>query len=104
MGWLYVLLASLFEIVGIVGIKKLTEKRSLFNLTLFVGGFTTAFAFLYISFQYLQISIAYAAWTGIATASAVVINMLFFNEAKSLHRIVSLFLIIVGLVGLKAVS
>lgn len=30
MGWLYILLSSVFEIVGIIGIKKLTQEKKLF--------------------------------------------------------------------------
>lgn len=49
-------------------------------------------------------SIAYSVWVGIGTASAVVLNMVFFNEPKNMGRILSLILIIIGVVGLKAVS
>lgn len=104
MGWLYILLSSVFEIVGIIGIKKLTQEKNYFNLSLSIGGFISSLSFLYLAFQYLPISIAYATWTGIVTASAVIVNMLFFYEAKNLHRIFSLFLIVVGVIGLKAVS
>jgi len=74
------------------------------NTVLFLGGFAASFAFLYYSFNFLQVSTAYAVWVGIGTAGAVIINMIFFGESKSLGRITSVILIIIGVVGLRALS
>lgn len=104
MGWMLVLLAALSEFVGVVGLKKFSEKKTLVTGLLYYGGFGIAFFFLYNSFKYLQVSTAYAVWIGIGTAGAVLINMLFFGESKSTGRVVSLILIVFGVVGLKALS
>lgn len=71
---------------------------------MYVSGFLIALAFLYSSFLYLQVSTAYAVWIGLGTAGAVLINMIFFGETQSLGRIASVVLIIIGVVGLKAVT
>ncbi|MGN7386990.1 DMT family transporter [Sporosarcina sp. SAFN-015] len=104
MGWLFVSIAAISEFVGVVGLNKYSEQKSFANALLFGGGFGAAFAFLYMSFNYLQVSTAYAVWIGIGTAGAVLINMLFFGESKSKGRIASLLLIIIGVIGLKALS
>ncbi|HJE20030.1 MAG TPA: multidrug efflux SMR transporter [Aliicoccus persicus] len=104
MGWIYVILAALFEIVGVVGLNKFTHHKNVINTIIFFGGFLSAFVFLYASFNYLPVSIAYAVWVGIGTSSAVLINMIFFNESRNIGRIISLVIIIVGVTGLKAVS
>lgn len=104
MGWLFVSLAALSEFVGVIGLKKYSSKKNFLNTLMFVGGFATAFLFLYQSFKYLQVSTAYAVWIGIGTAGAVVINMIFFGESKSIGRIISVTLIVIGVVGLKALS
>jgi len=104
MGWLFVFLAAISEFVGVIGLNKYSERKSIRNVMLFGGGFGAAFAFLYMSFNYLQVSTAYAVWIGIGTAGAVMINMLFFGESRSKGRIASLILIIIGVVGLKALS
>ncbi|NKI24749.1 multidrug efflux SMR transporter [Paenibacillus dendritiformis] len=104
MGWLFVTLAALSEIVGVVGLKLFSQKKNLRNGALFAGGFALSFGLLYQAFGYLQLSIAYAVWIGIGTAGAVLINMIFFGESKSAARLVSLALIIVGVTGLKLVS
>jgi len=104
MGWLFVFIAALLELVGVIGLKKYSLRKSIFNLLMFFGGFGGSFAFLYASFNYLQVSIAYAVWVGIGTSTAVLVNMIFFNESKNVGRIISLMIIVVGVVGLKAVS
>lgn len=104
MGWLFVFVAAVSELIGVVGLNKFNEQKTFINAVLFGGGFGGAFAFLYMSFNYLQVSTAYAVWIGIGTAGAVLINMLFFGESRSKGRIASLILIIIGVVGLKALS
>ncbi|CAM4415397.1 multidrug efflux SMR transporter [Paenibacillus alkaliterrae] len=104
MGWLFVILAAIFELIGVIGLKKFSQRKSLKNTVLFFGGFGTSFAFLYAALNYLQLSVAYAVWVGVGTAGAVIVNMLFFNESKSIGRIISLIIIVVGVTGLKAVS
>ncbi|MBE1554215.1 DMT family transporter [Sporosarcina limicola] len=104
MGWLFVLLAAISEITGVVGLKKYSQQKTIGSGILFGGGFGAAFAFLYAAFNYLQVSVAYAVWIGVGTAGAVLINMIFFGESKSMGRIVSVLLIVIGVVGLKAIS
>ncbi|GGG32196.1 QacE family quaternary ammonium compound efflux SMR transporter [Lysinibacillus alkalisoli] len=104
LGWILVILAAAFEFLGVIGLKKYSEHKTLFNGFIYLLGFGGAFAWLYFSFEYLQVSVAYAVWIGIGTAGAVIINMLFFGESKSVGRIASVLLIVIGVVGLKFVS
>lgn len=104
MGWLYVFLAAASELVGVVGLTKFSKKRSVFSAILYLGGFGASFIFLYFAFNFLQVSTAYAVWTGVGTAGAVLMNMAFFGESRSKSRIASVILIIIGVVGLKALS
>ncbi|ARK25449.1 QacE family quaternary ammonium compound efflux SMR transporter [Sporosarcina sp. P37] len=104
MGWILVFLAALSEFIGVIGLKKFSDNKTLTSGVLYYGGFAAAFCFLYNSFKFLQVSTAYAVWIGVGTAGAVIINMLFFGESKSVGRIFSLALIVIGVVGLKALS
>ncbi|QIZ06644.1 QacE family quaternary ammonium compound efflux SMR transporter [Priestia megaterium] len=104
MGWVFVFLAAASEVAGAAGLKLYSQQKTLRNGVLYIGGFAASLAFLYVSFQFLQLSIAYAVWVGIGTAGAVFINMFLFGESKNLGRIISVILIIIGVVGLKALS
>lgn len=102
MGWMYVTLASIFEILGVVGLRFFSQKKTVWNLMLYISGFTLSFILLYQSFQYLQTSIAYIVWVGIGTVGAVVVNILFFGESKNFARVISIMAIVVGIIGLKS--
>ncbi|WP_040206049.1 DMT family transporter [Neobacillus jeddahensis] len=104
MGWLFVLLAAVSEVVGAVGLKLYSQQKNLRNGIFYIGGFGASLAFLYESFQFLQLSIAYAVWVGIGTAGAVFINMYLFGESKNIGRIISVIVIIIGVTGLKILS
>ena len=104
MGWISDFVASALEILGVVGLKLFSRRKSLFNLALFSGGFALSYLFLYFSLAYLDMSIAYAAWMGLGTAGAVIINMVFLGESRKMSRIIGVGLIVIGVVGLKMVS
>ncbi|MFC7364690.1 MULTISPECIES: DMT family transporter [Bhargavaea] len=104
MGWMFVGAAALFEVIGAVGLNLYSKKKTWMNLLMYGGGFGLSFFLLYQSFGYLQLSIAYAVWVGLGTAGAVLLNMLLFGEPRNLQRLLSLFVILAGVVGLKMVS
>ena len=104
MGWIFVFFAAMSEIAGAIGLKLYSQQKTVRNGLLYIGGFGASFALLYSSFNYLQVSIAYAVWVGVGTAGAVLLNMLLFGESKSTGRIVSVALIVMGVAGLKALS
>jgi quaternary ammonium compound-resistance protein SugE len=60
-----------------------------------------SFIFLSQGVKELPIGTAYAVWTGIGAAGTTIYGILFFDEPKSLIRILFIFLIVVGIVGLK---
>ena len=104
MGWIFVILAAILETIGVLGLKKFSTSKKPKDLVTLVAGFGSAFYFLYASFEYLQVSIAYAVWIGLGTTAAVIINMLFFGESRSIGRMVAVFVIVIGVSGLKYVS
>lgn len=104
MGWIFVCIAAISEIIGVMGLKKYSQNKTLGNGALYLGGFGVSFYFLYKSFEFLQVSIAYAVWVGIGTAGAVLINMFLFGESKSKGRFISVVLIVIGVTGLQLLS
>lgn len=101
MGWLYIIIASIFEISWAVGLKYsngLTQlKESIFTITTML----LSFYFLSLGVKYIPIGTAYAMWTGIGTIGTVIYGILFFNESKDLMRIGFILLIIIGITGLR---
>jgi quaternary ammonium compound-resistance protein SugE len=54
--------------------------------------------------KHLPIGTAYAVWTGIGAVGTAILGMILFNESRELVRIFFIFLIVVGIVGLKLFS
>ncbi|HLR71524.1 MAG TPA: SMR family transporter [Pseudogracilibacillus sp.] len=104
MGWIYVGFAAVTELVGVYGLSKFSRERTILNWLLYYGGLAGSFVFLYLSFQYLLVSVSYTVFIGIGTAGAVILNMILFGESRNIFRIISLAIIIVGVMGLKALS
>lgn len=103
MGWLLVFSATVSEMIGVYGLNLYNTRRNIITWLIYYGGLLASFAFLYFSFKYLSVSIAYAVFIGFGTAGAVIMNMLFFNESKNKFRILSLLVIIFGVVGLTLI-
>ncbi|MFB1050144.1 multidrug efflux SMR transporter [Paraliobacillus sp. JSM ZJ581] len=104
MGWFLIACASAFEILGVLGLRLYSQNKTFANGMLYLGGLGASFALLYVSFSYLLVSVAYSVFMGIGTAGAVLMNMIFFGESTNKFRVFSLILIIIGVVGLKALS
>ncbi|MWP62754.1 MULTISPECIES: DMT family transporter [unclassified Gilliamella] len=102
MGWLLILIASVFEVIGAIGLKLYAEQKSLLRLVLYWGGFFVSFILFYFSLHYLELSIVYPVWVGLGTSGAVLANMLLFNEPKNTPRLFGLAIIIIGVVGLHS--
>ncbi len=102
MGWFYVFLAAVSELIGVLGLNLFSKKHTFKNSIIYLGGLGASFIFIYSSFRYLPLSIAYTVWIGIGTAGAVLINMIFFGESKSWKRIASIIAIIIGVIGLES--
>lgn len=104
MAWFYLVLASFGEILGVFSIQLYLKNKSLARLSLVVLTFTFGFIFLSLAMRDIPMGTAYAVWTGLGAAGAVLIGILFFKEEASWKRLFFLLCIIGGAVGLKLFS
>lgn len=101
MAWFYLFIASFGEIFGVMCINLFLIKKQLKWLLAIVGTFTVGFFFLSLAMQEIPMGTAYAIWTGLGAAGAVLMGIVFFNESASWKRLLFLICIISGAVGLK---
>jgi paired small multidrug resistance pump len=101
MAWLLLVAAGLFEVVGVIGVKKVAEKNNWVNNLLLIGGFVISFQLLLSAIKTIPLSTAYAVWTGIGTVGATIVGMIFFKESKSPLRLLCIVGVILSVVGLK---
>jgi small multidrug resistance pump len=104
MHWLALITAILFEVTGTSLIK---ISNGFKNLVPTIGVFIfygLSFYFLSIAVKKIDLSIAYAIWSGIGTFAIAVIGFALFKEKATVLKIISIFLIIAGVIGLNLAS
>ena len=105
MSWIYLIIAALFEIGWPLGFKLSQTTNQKFGWILFaIGSMALSGLFLWLAQRNIPMGTAYAVWTGIGAAGTFTVGILFFNDSASVLRLMSVFLIIVGVVGLKLAS
>jgi quaternary ammonium compound-resistance protein SugE len=101
MAWLWILIASCFEISWAVGLKYsqgFTQlKASIFTIITMI----LSYVFLSLGAKELPIGTAYAVWTGIGAVGTAIYGILFFNEPRDLLRVFFIFIIVIGIIGLR---
>lgn len=104
MNWVYLILAGIFEMIGVLLINKFNQTRNWKSLTLLITGFGLSFIFLSLAMQTLPMGTAYAVWTGIGASGGAILGMIFYNEPRGLMRILCIGLVLSSAVGLKLAS
>ncbi|RST71474.1 multidrug efflux SMR transporter [Siminovitchia acidinfaciens] len=104
MAWVYLIVASLGEIFGVMTINIYNQKKSFTWLFIMVITFGFGFYFLSLAMREIQLGTAYAIWTGLGAAGAVLMGILFFKESAGWKRMLFLTCIIAGAVGLKVLD
>lgn len=99
--WIFLVLAILFEVAGTTSMK-LSEgfSRLIPSILLFVF-YAASFVAVTFALEKIDISVAYAIWSGVGTALIAIVGILFFRETVTVLKIVSIILIIIGVVGLN---
>ena len=70
------------------------------SISIFVF-YAASFVALTFAIKKIEISVAFAVWSGVGTALIALIGILYFKEAATMLKFASIFLIIAGVVGLK---
>ena len=104
MAWIYLLIASVFEIGWAIGLKYTRGFTQLWPSVGTVGAMILSFIFLGQAVRTLPIGTAYAVWTGIGAAGTAALGIFLLGEPRSLPRVLCILLILTGVIGLKAAS
>lgn len=101
LSWLFVVIAGFLEVIWAMGLKASQGFSkpiiSVFTVITMIG----SFILLSLGMKNLPMATAYAVWTGVGVAGTALIGMMFLGEAVTLLRLGSLFLIALGMIGLR---
>ncbi|MFB9324928.1 DMT family transporter [Paenibacillus aurantiacus] len=104
MNWIFLILAGICEMAGVLLINKFNQTRSRQSLLQLIAGFGLSFGFLSLAMRTLPMGTAYAVWTGIGASGGAILGMIFYNEPRSFLRILCIGLVLGSAVGLKLIS
>ncbi len=101
MQWLYLILAILFEIVATTAMKLSEGFSKLIPSIGTIVGYLICFTFLSMALKKIDLGIAYAIWGAAGTTIMAAIGIMLFHESVSVMKITSIFLIVLGVIGLN---
>lgn len=101
MAWVYLFLASLFEIGWALGLKFSKGFTLFWPSVLTVAAMVVSLGLLAIAVRTIPIGTGYAVWTGVGAIGTATIGILLLGEPATAWRVGCLLLIAVGVVGLK---
>jgi quaternary ammonium compound-resistance protein SugE len=99
--WATLLIAGLMETGWAVGLKYSSGFTKVLPSAITIGLMAGSFYFLSLSLNDLPLGTAYSVWTGIGAIGTVILGMVLFGESRDTIRLVCLFLIVTGILGLK---
>ncbi|MFS8562962.1 MAG: quaternary ammonium compound efflux SMR transporter SugE [Rhabdochlamydiaceae bacterium] len=101
LAWIFLLLAGFFEICFTIALKYSHGFSKLIPSIITVIFIVLSFFAVSQSMKTIPIGTAYAVWAGIGAAGTVVTGILLFGDSYHIIRLISIFLIIIGIIGLK---
>jgi quaternary ammonium compound-resistance protein SugE len=103
MPWVQLFVAGLLEIGWAVGLKYTHGFTRIWPSVGTALALISSMALLGLAVRALPLGTAYAVWTGIGTVGTAILGMVLFHEPVTAARVLCIGLIVVGILGLKAV-
>ncbi len=104
MGWILLVVAIVLEVAGTTNMKLSEGFSKLVPSLLVLFFYALSIIALTFAVNRLDVSVAYAVWSGMGTALVAMIGLWFFQESVTTVKVVALGLIFVGVVMLHLTS
>ncbi len=99
--WFYLACAILLEVAGTTSMKLSKGFTNLVPSILLFVFYVASFVALTFALRRIDVSVAYAVWSGVGTALIATIGMLYFREPVTALKLISIAFIIAGVFGLN---
>lgn len=103
-GWLYLVLAITLEVSGTTAMKVSEGFTKLGPAVLTGICYSLSLTALTFALKTIEVSIAYAIWSGLGTALIAAVGMWWFREPLSILKVIALGLVILGVIVLSLSS
>ncbi|PYI54591.1 DMT family transporter [Paenibacillus flagellatus] len=99
--WLYLAAAIVLEVAGTTSMKLAQGFTRPLPSALMIVFYLTSFSSLTMALKKIEVSTAYAIWSGVGIAAISVIGALWFHESFHWRKALFIILIVAGVVGLQ---
>lgn len=99
--WIKVVIAAIFEVSWVIGLKHAHD------IWTWVGTMIAIFVSFYLMImagRNLPVGTVYAVFVGLGTAGAVFSEIIFFGEPFHIEKVLLIFIILIGVIGLKVIT
>ncbi|KJK56777.1 DMT family transporter [Saccharothrix sp. ST-888] len=101
MAWIYLLIASVFEVVFALATNATHGFTVLVLSLITVAAAAGGIFFLGQALRTLDVGVGYTVWTGIGSVGTVILGTVVFDEPLNVWKVIAFVLIIGGVLGLK---
>ena len=98
MGYLYLFIAIVGEVIATTYLKSTNNFTEFLPTTYDVIGYGTAFYFMMLAMKTIPIAITYSIWAGIGISAITILGALKYKEIPDMLAILGLLLIILGVI------
>jgi len=99
--WLFLAGAIAFDVAATISMKLSAGFTRLTPSIMLFVFYAATFVMLTLALKKIEVSVAYAVWSGVGTALVAAVGILYFHESADVVKVISLMLIIVGVIGLN---
>ncbi len=104
MGYVYLCLAVVAEVIGTSALKASEEFTKLGPTLLVIAGYGIAFYMLTLVLRTIPLGVAYAIWSGIGIALISLIGVVVFRQSLDLPAVIGIGLIVAGVAVINLFS
>ena len=104
MGYFYLIIAIIGEVVGTLSLKSSNGFTAIMPSILVIIGYGIAFYFMVLSMKTIPVAITYAIWSGVGISTVTFIASMKFGEKPDVFALIGLSFIIVGVIILVSLS
>ncbi len=101
MGWILLLSGITINLTGVLSIRYAQHvNQSHYSFIGYLAYFM-GFVIISLSFKYLDMSLAYATWSGVGSLLILAFGIFFFKESLSIPKLIFFSLIMIGVIGIN---
>ncbi len=104
MGYLYLTIAIVAEVIATCALKSSEEFSKLAPSVIVVIGYGVAFYFLSLVLKTIPVGMAYAMWSGLGIVLISIVGAVMFDQKLDLPAVIGMLLIITGVVVMNVFS